>query len=61
MLVGKLPTRRVVVAGDGDEFPGERSIGVGGDDTSGLGQYLQTVKFVVSLDCGCLLYTSRCV
>ena len=52
VIVGKLPTRRVVVVGDGDEFPGKRSIGVGGDDTSGLGQYLQTVKYVVSLDCG---------
>ena len=33
--------------GDGDEFPGERSIGVGGGDSSGLGQCLQTVESVV--------------
>ena len=52
VVVGELPSWRIVTVGDGDKFSGERSIGVGSDDSSGFGQRLQTVKFIVSLDCG---------
>ena len=47
VVAGELPSWRTVTVGDGDEFPGERSIGVGGGDSSGLGQCLQTVESVV--------------
>ena len=47
VVAGELPSWRTVTVGDGDKFPGERSIGVGGGDPSGLGQCLQTVESVV--------------
>ena len=50
VVAGELPSWRTVTVGDGDKFSGERSIGVGGGDSSGLGQCLQTVESVVGLE-----------
>ena len=50
MVVGELPSRRIVIVGDGEEFSGKGGIGIGGDDPSGLGERVETIEVIVSLE-----------
>ena len=47
MVVGELPSRSIVIVGDGDKFSCQWSIGVRRDNASGLGDGFRTVELVV--------------
>ena len=48
MVVGKLPSWSSVIVGNGDEFPGQRRVGIGCGDATRFGECFQTVEIIVS-------------